>query len=1044
LHTFDLETDTWDKLTPTNNAPDGRGGHSVFASDGKIYIYGGWNSEMQYNNVLIYDLEKNEWSDPDIYNEIPRWNHSSLLVEAIPTWKFFIFGGECLEYQEGTPRSFGSYVDSSCYLDLGTIQWRTYASDPEVFANIPAPREYAAMAYDERERRLIVSGGWCNGWFDDIYTLNVAKIVGPSYAITEADPCLGQLSGGVTLNIKGQGFKDHITVLFTLGTKPVDTPTKQTISVQGQYVSDNECTVVTPNFENFGPKECVIQLSVANGDMTNTWVNFQYFLNTRAHKSLAYGPGLLPNVAVGVPVEFKIIARNDLGENRTSGRDTFEVFVKKLLPVPEEQKGAEDYKPEYEEIPCEITDLDNGQYDCKYQVAEPGEVTVAIHFLNDKGQMVPIRGSPYCAQFVDGISAKDNTMTGGAMAKHIQKEIERLQASLAESKKEVTTKEKDIKNVKVLLQIKEKVEQTNESADRVTLEIDQLDECLKLFQAHKLSKDAQLKLLTKINKEWVDLKKLVKDTKKEIAPLVQQESDKNKQNIKKLEEDIVQFNQEMKKREFFQYKCGTKTAQEKLNGVFDELKTFEDQIKDYGDNARKFGNPELINKAIKDIETIKITVNNMNGLWEHIAVCQGKFDGYMTQKWTGIDTDAMDTEVKNLLKALKEKPVEKKANAYQGILEEIKKWQIFLPLVTDLADKAMRDRHWDSIKAKVGKQFTIDDNLLLKDIYDLNLGNYKEDVEEITDQAKQEAKMESTLAILDEKWKDVVFEFRAHKDSGVHMMKLIEEDFDMLEENQVQVQSMFSSRYLATFEDRIVYWQKALAGISEINIAVGEVQRSWSFLENLFIHSDEVKKELPRESEKFVGIDKEVRDILADGYKHQKALSFCTQETVLPRLEKVAEDLNICEKALNEFMDSKRMAFPRFYFVSPADLLDILSNGNAPTKIMKHMPKIISAMETLELLEEGQRPFAKGMHACVGKEYVEFTVELKLLGKVEVYLQEVINTMRKSLSDISKRSFKKFGELDKESWLAADPAQVTLLINNCCWVINCEKAFKEM
>jgi len=36
-------------------------------------------------------------------------------------------------------------------------------------------------------------------------------------------------------------------------------------------------------------------------------------------------------------------------------------------------------------------------------------------------------------------------------------------------------------------------------------------------------------------------------------------------------------------------------------------------------------------------------------------------------------------------------------------------------------------------------------------------------------------------------------------------------------------------------------------------------------LENLFIHSEEVKKELPKESEKFVGIDKEVKAILKDG-----------------------------------------------------------------------------------------------------------------------------------------------------------------------------------
>lgn len=105
------------------------------------------------------------------------------------------------------------------------------------------------------------------------------------------------------------------------------------------------------------------------------------------------------------------------------------------------------------------------------------------------------------------------------------------------------------------------------------------------------------------------------------------------------------------------------------------------------------------------------------------------------------------------------------------------------------------------------------------------------------------------------------------------------------------------------------------------------------------------------------------------------------------------------------------------------------------------MPKIISAMETLELLEEGVRPFAKGMHACVGKEYVEFTTELKLMGKVEIYLQDVIDTMRGSLKDIAMKSLKKFAEIDKESWLVQDPAMVTLLINNCSWVISCEKAF---
>jgi len=245
LFSFDIETETWEKLEGINNAPEGRGGHSLFPNNGKLYVYGGWNCEMQYTNICIFDLEKKEWSDPDIFNGIPRWNHSGILVEAIPTWKYFIFGGECLEYNEGAQRSFGAYVNSSCYLDLGTDKWTTYASNPEQFANMPSAREYSAMSYDQKSK-LILYGGWNNGWYDDLYTLNVAKIVGPSYAIISSDPALGQVSGGDELVIKGRGFQDqNIRVFFTCGEKPVDNPTKQTIEVPGVYVDETTITCIT-------------------------------------------------------------------------------------------------------------------------------------------------------------------------------------------------------------------------------------------------------------------------------------------------------------------------------------------------------------------------------------------------------------------------------------------------------------------------------------------------------------------------------------------------------------------------------------------------------------------------------------------------------------------------------------------------------------------------------------------------------------------------------------------------------------------------------
>jgi len=163
-----------------------------------------------------------------------------------------------------------------------------------------------------------------------------------------------------------------------------------------------------------------MQLSIANGDLTNTFVPFQYFFNTRADRSLAYGPGLLEGCGTKCPAEFKIIAKNDHCENRTSGRDTFEVKITQKVPIPEDVKAdpelLAEYKPETKEIPCEITDLDNGQYDVKYTCDTEGPLSIQILFLDDKGRMVAVRGSPFTINCKDGVDPKSNLMTGKLMA----------------------------------------------------------------------------------------------------------------------------------------------------------------------------------------------------------------------------------------------------------------------------------------------------------------------------------------------------------------------------------------------------------------------------------------------------------------------------------------------------------------------------------------------------------------------------------------------------------------------------------------------------
>lgn len=178
---------------------------------------------------------------------------------------------------------------------------------------------------------------------------------------------------------------------------------------------------------------------------------------------------------------------------------------------------------------------------CRYQSDDECKVRVEVRFFNDKEEWVHIRGSPYSASFKEGTPASDNLLNGSAMERQIKKELERLQGDLTNCKKETITKDKDLKDVKVLLTVKDNVDQTMKNTNKITLDIDQLDEALKLFVKNKQAKDSQVKQFTKVNKDWNDLKTQIKNVKKEIAPLVANENEKNNGNIKKLEEDILQF-----------------------------------------------------------------------------------------------------------------------------------------------------------------------------------------------------------------------------------------------------------------------------------------------------------------------------------------------------------------------------------------------------------------------------------------------------------------------------------------------------------------------
>lgn len=102
------------------------------------------------------------------------------------------------------------------------------------------------------------------------------------------------------------------------------------------------------------------------------------------------------------------------------------------------------------------------------------------------------------------------------------------------------------------------------------------------------------------------------------------------------------------------------------------------------------------------------------------------------------------------------------------------------------------------------------------------------------------------------------------------------------------------------------------------------------------------------------------------------------------RLEELQGKLTLCEKALAVYLETKRVAFPRFYFVSSVDLLDILSNGNQPGLVAKHLTKLFDSVAKLKFaknMDKIDEQRVTGMHAKDG-EQVDFHSECDCTGPV--------------------------------------------------------------
>ncbi|KAI9220476.1 dynein heavy chain and region D6 of dynein motor-domain-containing protein [Blastocladiella britannica] len=619
----------------------------------------------------------------------------------------------------------------------------------------------------------------------------------------------------------------------------------------------------------------------------------------------------------------------------------------------------------------------------------------------------------------------------------VKQDMEGLIDYMEKQTLKLSRKISDIDDLRLAVTTLSEIRETEVDID---MKVQPIEEAYQLLNKHGITvSKEETEMVDSLRYSWKKLKSLVIEVQTNLSLIQPKFKADLISSVQRFSVDVDAFTVEYTENGPMAGNIPPKTASERLNvfqRAFDELNR---KWETYSAGEELFCLPVTPFPTLVRVKKELKLLQNLYSLYTDVLE---KRTTYYEMLWSEVDFARITTEVAEFQNKIKKLPKAiKDWDAFMELKKIVDDLTDVVPLLEMMSHKAIQKRHWDSIMRITKSTFNLDPEMFyLRNLLEAPLLKNREDIEDICTAAVKEADIEVKLKQVVADWEDKVFIFAGFKTRGNLVLKpaSTSEIISAMEDSLMTLASLMSNRYNAPFKAEIQQWVYNLSTASEVIESWLAVQSLWIYLEAVFVGGD-IAKQMPKEAKRFQNIDKSWCKIMGSANENPNVIKCCvTEESIRNLLPHMTEQLELCQKSLSGYLESKRAIFPRFYFVSDPALLEILGQASDSHTIQAHLKSVFDNVNAVTFNEKEYDKII-GIESSES-EKVPLSKPMLASGNVEVWLGNLLKCMQVSINDIIREAAIRMNDMPLTKFLDEYPAQIGLLCLQIGWTAMSEEA----